>query len=214
MPKLFGTLRSNVMAGVAGRLSDVALFRAWVNTLRPSLGCVYWNNFISDAPISPNAGTDHAPEGLLIMRNGAVFLWDGTPSMAEIIPRTWHLNGNDKMPYIAIGSGEEMALAAMASGRTSMEAVIIAGALQGTVDEADLACLSFTDMEREHKMNGATDFGLNTAFKTLDPADYPVLGAISDRFPPKPETDPPTDTNSEYLKSMRTKSPKSKILKH
>lgn len=211
MPKLFGTLRSNVMAGVAGRLSDIALFRGWVNTLRPQLGCDYTNNFIIDGPSSPHANTDNPPEGLLIMRNGAIFYWDGTPSLVEIEPRTWHMNSDSKIPYIAIGSGTEFALAAMSKGSTSIEAVLLSASLQGTVNEADIVALSFADMDLNQRANGMTDHGMHTKCKALIPMTYTWP---PEKFPPKPEGDPPSDSNVSYLKSKPTKSPKPKPLKH
>ena len=185
--KIFGTHMA--MAGVTGGIADLATFQAWF-----ARACIEWTtegNLPTRAFIDfgPEAKKPDECEAILVLANGRVYSWQGTPILKSIGLCRTSLGGllpDDQPGFVSIGSGERFAMAAMACGLPAEAAVTLACRLQGFSVMQRVETLSFQFIESQ--------VGKNAIYGLDAPDTRPVIPAPTAEqdppypFPPRPET--------------------------
>lgn len=186
--KVFGTRFA--MAGVAAaNLDDLALFQAWFDRnlfLWKAEGNLPDKSYFADGPESK---TPDRCEAILVFANGRVYSWQGTPLLKSISLCRTDIAGllpTDQPGYVAIGSGEKYAMAAMACGMPAEAAVTVACRLQGFSAMQRIETLSFDFIVETLGENGI--YGLTAPDNRPVPQQADATDMPYPSFPPKPET--------------------------
>lgn len=96
------------IAGVSGSIVDAIAFRAWSTSNSPEMACT--------GSLPRRDSEQSYPHGYYVSNAGIIFGWDGASALVPV----------EEVPFVATGSGRELALGAMAAGASAEEAVRIA----------------------------------------------------------------------------------------